>query len=134
MFRALRTDRHFRGIFAALLFCVLALRVAVPTGFMPTQADHGLVITVCNGMGVNQTVVIDLPQSGDADHSGHKTSEHKPCIFASASLPLLSGDAPEFSLGPALLLREFALPPPVGYHVVRTDFATPPLRGPPALT
>lgn len=133
MFEAIRTDRRWRGALAALFAFAVALRIVVPTGFMPAKTVHGIVVIVCNGMGDSQTMVVDLPRSDDADHSGHEQAEHKPCVFASASLPALSGKAQLVIAPPLLLLREFALPPPIGSAVARTHFFTPPLRGPPAL-
>jgi hypothetical protein len=133
MFTAMRHERGLRALFAVLLVCVLALRMVVPTGFMPTRTADGIVVTICNGLGESQTVLVDLQRSDDQDHSGHEQAEHKPCVFASASLPAIAGAQPAPLAKPALLLREFALPPPVDAAPATADFLTPPLRGPPAL-
>ncbi|WP_233281337.1 DUF2946 family protein [Sphingomonas changnyeongensis] len=134
MFEALRTRRVPRGIFAVLLVLVLALRILVPTGFMPTKTADGIVVTICDGLGESRSMVIDLGRSGDAGHSGHdEAAGHQPCVFAAAALPMLAGTSEAMVAKPAQLLREFALPPPAAAIPATPDYLTPPLRGPPAL-
>ncbi|MCP1472119.1 hypothetical protein J3E64_003834 [Sphingobium sp. OAS761] len=73
----IRQSRGLRRIFALALLCVLAVRIAVPTGFMPTQTIHGVVISLCTGQGAVQMV---LPVKGQdkPDHS----DQTKDCPFA----------------------------------------------------
>ena len=59
----------------------LAMRVAVPSGWMPSIGADGTVITICTGTGLTEVTI-------DADGKIHKSSPHDkskadaPCAFA----------------------------------------------------
>lgn len=74
----IRESRPARGVFVAMAFLVLLLRVLVPSGFMPVEANGRIVVQLCNGYGP-ASVVIDLGKEKPADE--HKASDH-PCNFA----------------------------------------------------
>ncbi|WP_231621642.1 DUF2946 family protein [Sphingomonas sp. 37zxx] len=133
MFGAIRQKGSARSLFAALFALALALRVVVPSGFMPVQTAQGIVVTICDGMASGKTMVIDLQRSDDSEHPSDHHKQPAPCAFAGLSAPVLAGGLPPVLALPALPLREIALPPPVSRAPVSADFLTPPLRGPPAL-
>ena len=76
----------------------LAMRLAVPSGWMPSIGADGTVITICTGTGLTDVTV-------DADGTIHKKSPHEktkadgPCAFASVGA-VLDGHAPAFALEP----------------------------------
>lgn len=81
----IRASSPFRNIAAALIVLALALRVIIPSGFMPSS-EHGFALTICTGMDT-QTVWMD--KSGKLhkeDPSKGKSVEHQPCAFAGAAM------------------------------------------------
>ena len=78
MIRGIQESRNARRILAVLFALVLAIRIAIPTGFMPTVAPSGIVITVCTGMGQAKAF---LPIEKEGDQDRHSTAE-SPCTFA----------------------------------------------------
>jgi hypothetical protein len=68
-----------------LIVLALALRVIIPSGFMPSS-ERGFALTICTGMDT-QTVWMD--KSGKLhkeDPSKGKSVEHQPCAFAGAAM------------------------------------------------
>lgn len=118
----IRDSRNARTVLAMLFALVLAIRIAIPVGFMPTQAPNGIVISVCTGMGQAKAF---LPIEKDGGKERHSTAE-QPCVYAAGlsgalSLPLLSEPEPRFTLAlgrPGSLVttdpavRRLAAPPP----------------------
>ncbi len=133
MFAAIRKKGSARSLFAALFALALAIRICVPAGFMPTQTAHGVVVSICDGMGSAKTMVVDFQRPDVSGRPSDTQKQPESCAFAALSAPALGGDMPLVLAAPALLLREFVLPPPGRADPVRADFLTPPLRGPPAL-
>jgi hypothetical protein len=72
-----------RKIAAMLVVLALAVRIAVPSGWMPS-ADRAFALTVCTGFDT-QTIWLDK-QGGlhKQDPSKGKAVDHAPCAFASA--------------------------------------------------
>jgi hypothetical protein len=97
----------------------LALRLAVPAGFMPAL-DHG------------QVVLAPCPGAGPAAHHDEGGAQvESSCAFADLSLPAMGGPG-AFELAAALLFFAFTLlflrsAPPRGAALR----LRPPLRGPP---
>ena len=120
----IRTSSPFRNIAAAMILLALALRVIIPTGFMPSS-ERGFALTICTGMDT-QTVWMD--KSGKLhkeDPSKGKSVEHQPCAFAGTAMAadVLSADfqvamAPVARATPVFAKREvsvgsgLAAPPP----------------------
>lgn len=126
----IRDSRVGRCILAMLFALVLAVRVAIPTGYMPTSAPQGIVISVCTGMGQAKAF---LPTSdGKSDHDGSTTADGA-CTFAAglgggllaatsvtAQIAIAQAiDTPASRAIPDLTVHRFAAPPP-------------PSQGPPA--
>ena len=81
----IRASSPFRNLAAALIVLALALRVIIPSGFMPSS-ERGFALTICTGMDT-QTVWMD--KSGKLhkeDPSKGKSVEHQPCAFAGAAM------------------------------------------------
>jgi hypothetical protein len=86
----IRTFSPFRKLAAALIVLALAVRIVLPSGFMPSS-ERGFALTICTGMDT-QTVWMD--KSGKLhkeDPAKGKSVEHQPCAFAGAAM---AGDAP----------------------------------------
>ncbi|MFC3443276.1 hypothetical protein ACFOKF_19155 [Sphingobium rhizovicinum] len=95
----IRQSQAGRGLFALLMLCALAIRIAIPTGFMPTQSIHGIVISLCTGQGAVKAV---LPIEKGSEPAGHEKSGGDACSFAAG----LGGgllDAPASAMAAALL-------------------------------
>jgi hypothetical protein len=81
----IRASSPFRNIAAALIVLALALRVIIPTGFMPSS-ERGFALTICTGM---DTQAVWMDKSGKLhkeDPSKGKSVEHQPCAFAGAAM------------------------------------------------
>jgi hypothetical protein len=133
MFGAIRNEGRARSLFAALFALALAVRIVIPSGFMPVETARGMVVGICDGMSSGTAIVIDLQRSDRGEHRSNDHGQPAPCVFAGLSAPTLAGDVPPALAQPALLWREVVLPPPQPSAPVRAAFRTPPLRGPPAL-
>lgn len=133
----LLTSAPIRAITVALLVCVLALRVAIPSGYMFDQEATGWPrLVACPADSPVPKAMAAMPGK-----SGHATHKHRhqgsaadhPCAFAAASAavdlaalpaPLL---LPAEQVEPAALLYLFARP---GLGLAAPP---PPKTGPPAL-
>jgi hypothetical protein len=70
---------------AALIVLALAVRVVIPSGFMPSS-ERGFALTICTGMDT-QTVWMDSKgKLHKEDPSKGKSVEHSPCAFAGAAV------------------------------------------------
>ena len=138
MMLRLHTTGLPRGLLIALLFCVLAVRVVVPQGFMwASAADGSPRIVLCSGFGaasgLTQIAATALAAQHDSDRRDHdgKSVDH-PCAFAAASAAInLAGDA-----HPATPQRLAAAAPVARYRFLRPGIGLaappPPKTGPPA--
>jgi hypothetical protein len=105
----IRASSPFRNIAAAVILLALALRVIIPSGFMPSS-ERGFALTICTGMDT-QTVWMD--KSGKLhkeDPSKGKSVEHQPCAFAGAAMAadVLSADFQVAMAPVALAIPVFA--------------------------
>ena len=125
------TNRNFAGLALAI---ALALKILVPSGFMPSVSNGQMVISLCSGAGATNIVV---PMPGVGDHSqdeGHPGKQaEQTCAFAALSAPSLAAVDPlllavailfVLALGMRFTAPETSTVPP---------FLRPPLRGPPAV-
>jgi hypothetical protein len=122
-----------RKLAALILVLALAMKVAVPPGYMVGAGDRTLTIEICTGQGDSTFKQISIPGKG-----GEKSDDHakaaKECPYTALSMVALEGTDP-LLLGLALafiLALGFAPAPPL--RLARPGFLTPPLRGPPALS
>lgn len=118
----------------AIGLAALALRIAVPAGYMPVVDQGRLALTLCNGSG---PVAASAPTHHDASskptthHDGGDYKAEGSCAFSDLSLPAIGG-ADAVQLAAALIfilaagLSLLAVLPPRAALRLR-----PPLRGPP---
>ncbi len=119
------------GWFALLFAAALALRVLIPTGYMPQVSETTIIVGVCNGTGP-ATMTIALPmEDGPAPADHQQPSDTMPCAFAglgdaasAGADPLLLAAALSFLLALGVSRTRNALPP----AAIRLR---PPSRGPP---
>ena len=116
------------GRIAPLLIALaLAVRVLVPSGWMPDQA-RGFAITLCTGAGAETAWI-------DADGNIHKkapaTAPDHLCAFAGVAAPMLGGDPPVSIVAPAPVAVAARVQPliAVGQGLAAPP---PPATGPPA--
>jgi hypothetical protein len=126
-----RDSKH--SLLLALMIFALAVRMIIPTGWMPSMIAGKATITLCTGAGMVEAWV-------DADGKIHKDSPAKkgagdqPCAFAGLSA---AADAPSY----AELSLEPLLPPQLVPGAALTGVAIglglaappPPAIGPPTL-
>lgn len=118
-----RHDGMRQRLFLWLAAFALAVRVLVPSGYMPAQGK-GFEMTLCTGDGMVTAWVDD---QGNV-HKGEKAPDGKgdhPCAFSgvgalveakapagTAALPLATSENPPIGLGLAHVGRGLAAPPP----------------------
>lgn len=74
-----------RSFAAVLVLMTLAMRVIIPSGYMPSS-ERGFALTICAGM---DTKTVWMDKSGKLhkeDPSIGKSVEHQPCAFAGAAI------------------------------------------------
>jgi len=128
-----------RNVLVLGLFLALAVRLLVPSGFMPVFAQGSLSIVPCSGLGPIEPIAAGM--SGSSHHMDAGTTRHPgkeqggkaeaPCAFAGTAMPAVGGADPAQLAAAlvAILILGFA----------RTSLAAPrrparlrpPLRGPP---
>lgn len=125
----LRDLRNGRGVALVLLALVLAVRIVLPTGFMPLRAPDGIVITVCTGMGQAKAF---LPIERD-DGSDRPAAAEQPCVFATGLGDLFGMPHPIATISaPAPLPTRLASSAIPDLTVHRLAAPPPPAQGPPA--
>lgn len=130
---ALRALLHRHRLLALLLVvCALAIKAAVPAGYMLGQQGKVLTVEICaDASGGTVTKQMVVPTSGKHD-TGAKASET--CPYAALGFAALTGtDAVLLALALAFILALGFLPAPAA-PLRRLSRVLPPLRGPPVLT
>ncbi|MEJ5978212.1 DUF2946 family protein [Novosphingobium sp. PS1R-30] len=130
---ALRALVHRHRLLAAMLVCcVLALKIAVPAGYMLGQHGKLLTIEICaDASGGTVTKQITVPSTHDGKDAQAKSSDT--CPYAALGFPALGGaDLALLALALAFILA-LGLAPAPSVPLRRVSFLRPPLRGPPTL-
>ena len=126
-----RLIRRHRRLAGWLVLLALAVKLAVPAGFMlGNSADGSVVLELCSGFG---PVQLGMAMPG-MDHHQDKSDQHdkQVCPFAGLSLPSLAGADPLVLAIAIAFIAAFALHFADTPRVVRFAYLRPPLRGPPA--
>lgn len=121
-----------RGFAAALIALALAMKLAVPAGFMPVERAGTIVVMVCTGMG-QQQVEIDVPGM-PVKEDGASRVAGQPCAFAGLGLDMLPGLDPVLLAGALAFILALGF---AGVAVVRVERGRqywPPMRGPPLIS
>ncbi|MBB5709808.1 hypothetical protein [Sphingomonas xinjiangensis] len=135
------------------MLSALALRLAVPAGFMPVLGDHGLRLVACSGSGPMLPIAPPAHTSmpgmhGSAGHAHHASAaapvamqhgdapaEHPQaedgCAFADLATPALAGADPIQLASAILFIVAAALFFRAALAVGAAPRLRPPLRGPP---
>jgi hypothetical protein len=123
--------RKHRLLALWLIAMALAMKAAMPAGYMLAKQDKVLTVLICaDASGAHLSKAITIPAAGKAE-GGARSADT--CPYASLALASLgASDAPFVALAIAfMLLLGFA---PVRIpRLVGNAFILPPLRGPPAL-
>ena len=125
--------RDHRALAIWLVALALCMKIMVPQGFMVGGAGKSLSITICDGMGQQQTRQISLPQTGHAHEMPAESGKASDvCPYAALGMAALSG-TPAVLLGEALafILTRGVWPATIPQPARRT-FLRPPLRAPPS--
>ena len=85
MFAALSHNTMGQRLFAFAAVLALALRIAIPAGFMPAATSQGMVVAICTGQGTQQ-LTIDLGKHAP-DRGSKAANEH--CLFSASAGHLL---------------------------------------------
>lgn len=126
----IRQSQAGRGLFALLMLCALAIRVAAPTGFKPTQSIHGIVISLCTGQGAVKAVLA-VEKGGDS--SDHEKAKGGECGFsAGPGGGLLASAASAPALLPILFAPRLSSRTIADLTVHRLAAPPPPSQAPPA--
>lgn len=110
---------------------VLAVRLLVPTGFMPVAHDGAVTIEICGSHGGATLVLPGTGQPADPHPDGKHAAAFDHCPYAAAASPLLGGADPV--LLARVIRHDFVaalLGAPIALPAWRA-FTLPPLRGPP---
>jgi hypothetical protein len=133
MLGAIRQSDRARALFAALALLVLAMRVLIPAGFMPTSTAHGVIITLCTGQGaINVVVDRDVSPGHPADRDTSMDGQH--CAFAGGTAAPLLPDILPFAALPAwqTAFGPIAFALRTGW-IARLAAPPPPASGPPVV-
>lgn len=127
--------RRHRLLAAMLVVLALALKAALPAGYMLGQHGQTLTVEICaDASGGTLTTQIVVPRSGaPAEQTGAHEKAATPCAYAALGFAALPGaDALLLGLALAFILALGFAPVPSA-PLRRVPFLRPPLRGPPAL-
>lgn len=105
----------------------LAMKVAMPAGFMPVASAGTITVAVCNGSGPMTIAIPSLPDKPSDD-----AMKDKPCAFAGLSAPSLAGADPVLLIAAIAFAFLVAIHRSVPAAPQRAARLLPPLRGPPA--
>jgi len=129
MHRLTRHSDFARGFLAVAMLLVLAMRVAVPAGFMPISLDGKLVVQLCTGSGP-ATLTLDIGK--DAPAPGKHKAADSPCAFSGGFAGGLIDAALPVMLTPVLALQRLRQGAAIADLTVhRLAAPPPPAIGPP---
>ena len=124
MVRVFPDWRGGRFLVALLLVCALAIRIAVPAGFMPAVSSSGVTLVLCSAMG-GGPIEVDFGKSGKS--SDMQKAAGAPCAFGGS---LGGGTLPEtLPVAVRTAYSLIALP-----HRAIADLTTHRLAAPPPLS
>lgn len=133
MFAALRSGSFLpRPVVLAIVALALAVRLAIPAGWMPiAEGDGTMRVTICSGMGAVPAWIDRSGRLHEEDPSG-KAGADQPCAFAGLAM---AGDLPALPMAVAPQLAATA-ERSVAWGIVTIGRGLaappPPQTGPPA--
>jgi Protein of unknown function (DUF2946) len=131
MFRRLISNQP--KLMLALIALTLAVRIIIPTGFMPTAYADGMMrISLCSGMGP-QTAWLDKSGHIHKDAPGKGQHDPQPCGFGALAFGAETPDAPAMVSLPPLDRAAIGLPRSTVAIGRGLAAPPPPSTGPPSL-
>ncbi|WP_070154988.1 hypothetical protein [Sphingobium phenoxybenzoativorans] len=123
-----------RPFACAIIALALIMKIAIPSGFMPTVSNGQIVVSVCSGMGPT-TMVITIPglEHGKSDGGSQHGKTEQPCAFAGLSAPSLAAADPILLAAAILFVLALGMRPLLLTAASASPYLRPPLRGPPAI-
>lgn len=120
-----------RTLVGVLVAFALAMKLLMPSGYMPAVADRHLVITICTGSGpVPMAMSIPVTQQEmPAGEAPGKVEAH--CAFGGLSMASLGPIDPALLAAAILFLIALGMGIAVPLVVVTAPHLRPPSRGPP---
>ena len=115
-------------IAAALLALALAMKLAVPAGFMPVASPGQIMVLVCTEFGP-QHVAIEVPGMPAKPDDSAKVGQ--PCVFAGSGLAWLPGADAVLLAAALVFILALGFVAAVAPRLERIAYLRPPLRGPP---
>jgi hypothetical protein len=136
MFRLRALIRDHARLTLVLLVLALAVKAAVPAGFMVSASgDRFLTVTICSDTrGTTEQVQIALPGKPDAGGGDYPGAGGKAthCAFAGLGHPALGGADPLLLAAAAAFILLIGMAPFPALPRRDHPFLRPQLRGPPA--
>lgn len=123
--------RHHRQIALCFSLLALALRLLVPTGYMPTPGVQGFTVTICTGMGL-KTVNLSGKFDQQSPHDDG-SSDRQPCAYAGLGMVATGAIALPLVIAALLFAILVGIRPKPLAVAAPAPFLRPPLRAPPAL-
>lgn len=121
---------------ALVVLAALAVRLAVPAGYMPVVGVDGVTLSICTGAGPLQMAASghdmhNMHNMHNMPHGQQDIDTQGRCAFADLALPAIGGADP-FQLAAALaFILAVGLVPLVPLVLRDIPRLRPPLRGPP---
>lgn len=125
--------RRYPVFAVVVIAAALAMKLAVPAGFMPHFSGSTMTLQICNGMGTT-AITVPVPGKGDTDKGrGHEKPGESPCAYSGLNAPALSGADPVILVLALALAFLVGLLAPASIDAPRIDRLRPPLRAPPII-
>jgi hypothetical protein len=115
---------------AWVVACALAMKILVPTGFMPVMAHGAVTIAPCSGTAPAGPMAAMPGMAHHPDKTQHQPPE-MPCAFSALAVPTLAGADPLVLAAAIAFIVAFAWRAVVPTPVRPRAHLRPPLRGPP---
>ena len=117
-----------------LVVAALALKLLVPTGFMPIAgADGTITVQICSGLAMapkTMTIAVSGMPGGQGEHRSPASAD-TPCAFAGLMMPMVAGADPLLlAVAIAFVMAIVASLAPRAWFASPARLR-PPLRGPP---
>ncbi|HWK35538.1 DUF2946 family protein [Sphingomonas sp.] len=119
--------RDHRVLAAWLVVLALAMKLAVPAGFMTSTQAGAITVEVCNGTGPMTIAIPGLP-----DKPADPGTKEQPCAFSGLSAPSLAGADPVLLVAAIAFVFAYAIRRETPVAARAPAYLRPPLRGPPA--
>jgi hypothetical protein len=117
----------------SIMVLALAVRMIIPTGWMPSMIAGKATITLCTGAGMVE-VWVDADGKIHKDSPAKKSANDQPCAFAGLSAAADASSYTELSLEPALPPQSVPVAVLTGVAIgLGLAAPPPPAIGPPTL-